>query len=70
MYSQATDALFATGEVPTMFMIIKDGEAEVIPPAPVDVPMRAVAELVASYANIREAQYTAFLSMCFAVRSS
>ena len=62
LYIGFTNALFGTGEIEPMFMVVVDKDAEVIPPAPPGVPMKAIARLVAAYANVQRAQFILHIS--------
>ena len=67
MFEGFSKALFAGAYIPTMYMVVKGKDAEVIPEPLKGMTTQNYAELVATYANVQGAQFIAYVSPCVAV---
>ena len=67
MYTSFTQALFAMGKVPTLYMVVVDGKAEVMPEAPPDMAQSLLPTVVSAYANARAAEFILHISESWAL---
>ena len=67
MYTGFTNALFAGEPIPTMYMVVVDKKALVIPPPLPGMEQDDYAQLVSDFARIKEAQYIAHIVMAVSI---